>query len=164
MTIRQAGAEEAERVVDLYRMVIGQPYCTWNDRYPGIGEVNHDIETNNLFVCEEGDSLIGAISIVPENELDDVMNWAVSQNACEIARVVIKPGCQGKGYSRLLVQEIIRILQTERHCATIHLAVATVNVPAYRTYMSLGFKPVGEVDLYGHHFCLCEKVLMPMGK
>ena len=92
MTIRQAGAEEAERVVDLYRMVIGQPYCTWNDRYPGIGEVNHDIETNNLFVCEEGDSLIGAISIVPENELDDVMNWAVSQNAYEIARVVIKPG------------------------------------------------------------------------
>lgn len=164
MTVRLARVEEAERIVDLYRMVIGQPYCTWNDQYPGIEEVNHDIETNNLFVCEEGDSLIGAISIVPENELDDVMNWAVSQNACEIARVVIKPSCQGKGYSRLLVREIIRILQTERHCAAIHLAVATVNVLAYRTYMSMGFKPVGEVDLYGHHFCLCEKDLLPMGK
>lgn len=164
MVIRLARAEEAEGIVDLYRMVIGQPYCTWNDRYPGIEEVTHDIETRNLFVCEDMDALIGAISIVPENELDDVTNWAVSHHACEIARVVIKPSCQGKGYSRQLVREIIRILQTERHCASIHLAVATVNVPAYRTYMHLGFQPVGEVDLYGHHFCLCEKVLLPMEK
>lgn len=164
MTVRLARVEEAEHIVDLYRMVIGQPYCTWSSQYPGIVEVTHDIETDNLFVCEDGDALIGAISIVPENELDDVTNWAVSQNACEIARVVIKPSCQGKGYSRLLVREIIRMLQSERHCASIHLAVATVNVPAYRTYIHLGFQPVGEAELYGHNFCLCEKVLSPVGK
>ena len=164
MTVRLARVEEAERIADLYRMVIGQPYCTWSDQYPGIEEVTHDIETRNLFVCVQGDVLIGAISIVPENELDEVTTWVVSQNTCEIARVVIKPGCQGKGYSRVLVQEIIRILQTERHCAAIHLAVATVNVPAYRTYMNLGFKPVGEADLYGHHFCLCEKILFVHGE
>lgn len=161
MTVRLARAEEAERVVDLYRMVIGQPFCTWNDRYPGMEEVTHDIETDNLFVCEEGEALIGAISIVPENELDEVTAWAVSHDAREIARVVIEPGSQGKRLSRLLIREIIRILQTERGCAAIHLAVATVNVPAYRTYMRLGFQPVGEADLFGHHFCLCEKVLSP---
>lgn len=159
MRFRPANTEDAQCVVALYRMVTGQKYCTWNDLYPGISEVNHDIETNNLFVCEDGNSMIGAISIVPENELDDATKWTVSDNAHEIARVVIKPSCQGKGYSRYLVQEIIKVLETQRNCASIHLAVASVNVPAYKTYMNLGFKPVGEVDMYGNHFCLCEKVL-----
>ena len=177
---RQATSDDVSCIIALYRKVTGQRHCTWNDLYPGLSEVTHDLETSNLFVLEEDvegaqmepsttppfppplaaqGGVIGAISIVPENELDDVTNWAVSENAREIARVVIHPACQGKGYSGYLVRKAIEVLQTQRHCASIHLAVATVNVPAYKTYLRLGFVPVGEADLFGHHFCLCEKVL-----
>ncbi len=159
MLFRAAQPIDAHPIFTLYRSVVGQPCCVWNDQYPGMPEITHDIETGNLFVLEDGDSIMGAISIVPENEMDDLPYWMVRDNACEIARVVIHPEHQGKGYARLLVQEITRILQDERSCAAIHLSVATVNEPAYRTYRKLGFTTVGEKDMYGNHYHLCEKRL-----
>ncbi len=159
MRFRPAIPDDAHRVLELYHTVIGQAFCVWNEQYPGMSEITHDIETGNLFVLEEDDAIIGAISIVPENEMDDLPCWMRKDKACEIARVVINPDHQGKSLSRLLVQEIIRILEAERECGSIHLSVASVNVPAYRTYAKLGFLTVGEVDMYGNHYVLCEKVL-----
>lgn len=159
MLFRAAKPKDAHHIFPLYRSVVGQACCVWNDQYPGMPEISHDIETGNLFVLEDGGSIMGAISIVPENEMDDFPCWTVRNNACEIARVVIHPAHQGKGHARLLVREITRILQEDRQCAAIHLSVATVNVPAYRTYMNLGFTMVGEKDMYGNQYHLCEKRL-----
>lgn len=47
----------------------------WNDSYPSIAEIEHDLETKNMYVMTDDSKVIGAISVVPEYELDDFDCW-----------------------------------------------------------------------------------------
>ena len=107
---------------------------------------------------EKDKELIGAISIVPNNELDDCSCWKTRKNAREFARVVIRPDQQHKGLSVYLVEGIIHALQ-QQGASAIHIAVAKENIPAQKLYHKIGFCFCGEVDMYGHDFFLCERNL-----
>ena len=155
MIFRKAEKNEAEAVMSLYRAVTGTPFCTWDESYPGETEITEDLSAGTLFVLEEDRELIGAISIVPENELDDFDCWTVKENAKEFARVVLRPDHQGKGLSVHLVEGIINELQ-KQNVSAIHIAVAKDNIPAKKLYQKIGFYFLGEADMYGHRFFLCE--------
>ena len=158
MVFRKAGGNEAEDIVSLYRTAIGTPFCTWDELYPGETEVLNDLSSGTLYVLEEDAELIGAISIVPENEMDEFDCWKVKENAREFARVVVRPDNRRKGLSVCLVEGIIQEL-LQRHAAAIHIAVAKGNVPAQKLYRKTGFDFCGEADMYGHSYFLCEKIL-----
>lgn len=161
MTLRLATAQDVHEIYNLYESVKGKGFCVWNESYPGMEEINHDIETANLFILEDESNLIGAASIVPENELDGMQCWEIQENAAEIARVVINPKYQGKGFSQKLVTEIL-IKAKSRKFSAVHLSVASSNIPAYKNYHKIGFKTVGEADMYGGHYFLCEFVFTGM--
>ena len=156
MLFRKADKSEAKTILSLYQAVIGTPFCTWNELYPGEEEIWGDLSAGTLYVLEENGELIGAISIVPENELDELDCWKITDNVREFARVVLRPDCQQRGLSAYLVEGIIREL-TKQHVAAIHIAVAKVNTPAQKLYRKMGFDFCGEADLFGHSFFLCEK-------
>lgn len=158
MIFRNAERIETQTILDLYSCVKGLSFCNWNEQYPGIQEISHDIETSNLFVMIHNSQIIGAISIVPENELDYKLCWSVRKETNEIARVVIHPDYQGKGYSKQLVLNVLEKLR-ERGCRGVHLAVAAANIPARKTYSQIGFITVDECDMYDDHYFLCEKAL-----
>jgi len=158
MIFREAKRSEAETIINLYKAVIGTPFCTWDETYPGEAEITEDLSSGTLFVLEENQELIGAISIVPENEINDFDCWKVRENTREFARVVLRPDCQHKGLSVHLVEGVIRKLQ-KQGVAAVHIAVAKENLPAQRLYHNTGFEFCGEADLYGHSFFLCEKIL-----
>ena len=158
MVFRKARAEEAEAVMNLYRSVIGAPFCTWNESYPGETEITWDLSSGSLFVLEEGRELVGAISIVPENEIAHFSCWKLRENAREFARVVLRPDHQRKGLSARLVEGVIQELRRQG-AAAVHIAVAKENIPAQRLYRKMGFDFCGEAELYGHSFFLCEKEL-----
>ena len=158
MVFRKAQESEAETILALYRAVIGKPYCTWNEMYPGEYEIAEDLAAGSLYVLEEDHDLIGAISIVPNNELDDCDCWKIRENAREFARVVLRPDRQGKGLSACLVEGILQEMK-KQGTASVHLAVAKENIPAQRLYQKTGFDFCGEAELYGHIFYLCEKSL-----
>ena len=158
MPLRKAEKSEAEAVRALYQAVRGTPFCTWNESYPGETEIAGDLSAGTLYVLEEDRQIIGAISIVPENELDHCSCWSVKENAREFARVVIKPDQQHKGLSVYLVEGVIRELQRQG-AAAIHIAVAKENIPAQKLYRKTGFDFCGEADMYGHRFFLCEKII-----
>ncbi len=159
MIFRNATWNDAENVLLLYKSVLCMPFCTWNESYPGMEEIIEDLSAGTLYVLEENRELIGAVSIVPENELNDLNCWTVKQNAREFARVVIRPDHQRKGLSALLIEGIIKELQ-KRNAAAIHIAVAKSNLPAQRLYQKMGFTFCGEAELYGHNFFLCEKSML----
>lgn len=69
MLFRKAETCEAEAIRALYQAVIGTPFCTWDESYPGETEIAGDLSAGTLYVLEEDHQVIGAISIVPENEL-----------------------------------------------------------------------------------------------
>lgn len=156
MIFRKAETNETETVMALYHTVIGAPYCTWNESYPGTFEIEEDLSAGTLFVLENDSEIIGAISIVPENELDGFECWKIKENTREFARVVLRPDYQGKGLSVLLVENILQELK-QRQVAAVQIAVVKNNIPAQKLYRKTGFDFLGEAEMYGHSFFLCER-------
>lgn len=120
-------------------------------------EIEHDLETSNLYVMTDGSKVIGAISVVPENELDSFDCWSCKDGK-EIARVVIDKDYQGHGLSFEMMQNVESILRESGHKA-IHLSVVKSNIPAYKTYIKADFAIVGEAQMYGNDYYLMEKAI-----
>jgi len=158
MIFRKADTRDAKTVLALYRAVIGTPFCVWDESYPGEEEIQNDLASGTLYVLERDGEVIGAISIVPENETDDLDCWKVKENAREFARVVVRPDCQHQGLSFYLVDGIIQELK-KQHAAAIHIAVAKRNIPAQKLYRKMGFDFCGESEIFGSNYYLCEKIL-----
>lgn len=154
---RMATQEDTAQVLSLYESAKSGVFCVWNESYPSIAEIAHDLETKNLFVMTDGSKTIGAISVVPENELDDFACWSCKDSK-EIARVVIDKAYQGHGLSYEMVQNIAAILR-KNGCKAIHLSVAKTNIPAYKTYIKAGFAVVGEAQMYGNDYYLMERAI-----
>ena len=157
LNFRMARQGEEEQVLSLYESAKGCELCVWNDSYPTMTEIEHDLETKNLYVMTDCSKVIGAISVVPENELDCFDCWS-NKAGKEIARVVIDRAYQGQGLSFKMVQNIESILQ-KNGCKAIHLSVVKTNIPAYKTYIKAGFGVVGEAQMYGNDYYLMEKAI-----
>ncbi len=158
MVFRKAKKRDSEVIMNLYRSVVGSPFCTWNESYPSENETTGDLSSGSLYVLEQASELIGSISIVPKNEIDGFTCWKVKENVREFARVVLRPDYQKKGLSVYLVEGVIQELQKQGVDA-IHIAVAKDNIPAQKLYRKMGFDFLAEADMYGHSFYLCEKLL-----
>lgn len=157
MVFRKAVSAEAETVAQLYRSVLGSEFCVWNEEYPTLEDARHDLQAGNLYVLADGGSIVGALSVVEENELDELPGWSGGK-AKEIARVVIGLPFRGKGLAGRMVREIVALLR-ESGSRAVHLSVAKQNLPAYQTYCREGFSVVGEAELYGGEYYLMEKML-----
>ena len=152
---RRARGDEADAILALYESVKGSEFCVWNEYYPCADEIAHDLETDNLFVLVSDGTIIGTVSIVPENELDTFACWTSTENAAEFARVAIAPAYQGNELARLLVQNVLAVMK-ERGTENVHISVAKKNLPAKRMYAHLGFRTVGSVEMRGNSYDLCE--------
>lgn len=157
MIFRQAQQQDLSQIHALYRSLVGRPYCTWDETYPDWIEINEDYENGGLYVMAEGAEIVGAISIVSKNELDELPFWR-SSGAKEIARVAVAPGQQRKGIASQMTAAAIRTLKAQGIPA-IHLLVAKGNPPAQQVYRKNGFAFLGECFQFGHDFFACEKIL-----
>lgn len=157
-TLELAKKEELTDVKTLYSSVINTPYCIWNEEYPSDFEIDLDYKSDKLFVLKYNEQIIGAASIVPENEMDDIDCWTEVNNSCEIARIVIHKDYQGKGLAKILVSLLIEEIKILKY-KSIHLAVHVDHIPAYKTYTGLGFKMVGSTFMYGHNYKLLELLI-----
>ena len=99
MIFRKAEQQDLGAVYQLYRSLVGSPMCTWGENYPGWIQINEDFQHGGLYVMEDAGIIVGAISLVPENELDGLPFWNCRQ-AKEIARVAVAPGQGGALHTR----------------------------------------------------------------
>jgi len=148
---------EKEEILKLYSSVIGTPFCVWNENYPSMLEIDNDIKNGYLFVEKENDEIIGAISITPENEYNELNVWK-NRNAREISRVVVSPLHRGKSIAYNMVLEVEKIVKDLGFEAT-HLLVAKKNIPAFKTYMKANYTVVGETFMYDNEYFAIEKIL-----
>ena len=156
--LRPARKEELPEILQLYRSVIGKSGCTWDVFYPNEATLQEDFETENLYVLCNGTHMIGAGSVVPENELEDLVFWEISEKAREIARIVIAPAHQGKGYGKQLVSKLCKKLGHDGYSA-VHLLAATQNPAACSLYARVGFRRKGACHRYDHDYYAYEKKL-----
>ncbi len=162
MVFRQAGQYDAKTVSALYSAVKGTEFCVWDESYPGEEEIKNDLAAGCLYVLEDEGDVIGAVSIVPENETDGFGCWKVRENAREFARVVIRPDRQSEGLSYHLIDGVLKELRA-RNAAAAHISVARSNLPARKLYAKAGFEIRGEADIFGGSYYLCELILGPEG-
>lgn len=159
MEFRKANENELGEILGLYKSMIGSEFCFWNEYYPGEEEIEHDFAAGGLYVLAEKGQIIGAASIISENEMSDYPFWKVADGAeRELARVVIAREFQGKGLASELVKAAIDALQ-KQGCTAVHLAVDPTNIPANRLYARLGFQKTGEAEMYNKLYYLLEKNL-----
>ena len=156
--LNAATREDLPQILKLYRSVVGTKGCTWDAFYPNEATLLEDFEAGQLFVLWKDEQMLGAGSIVLENELDDLAHWAFPEKARELARIVIAPKFQNCGYGRLLVQKLCdRLAQTG--CRAVHLLVAQENTFAQRMYQTIGFQNRGTCHRYEIDFFVYEKEL-----
>ena len=155
--IRKANICDKAAVLSLYDAVKGAEFCTWNEYYPTELEFDTDLAADCLLVLEQDGKIIGAASAVTQNELDEAALWKCT-DAREIARIAIAPEMQGRGLSKMLVAKLLAEL-AKNGARAVHLSVAKKNIPAQSCYKSLGFETVGECEMYGNSYFLCEKEL-----
>lgn len=158
LTLRNALPTEGDAVLSLYRSVLGEEFCVWNEYYPSRLEIDADLASEGLFVLCQGERILGAVSLVPENELDDCPGWTVTEGAREIARVVIAGDARGRGLGGAMVSLLLERLR-QNGVPAVHLSAAVKNIPALRTYEKLGFRTAGRAALYGGDYFLLEKDL-----
>lgn len=158
MTFRKAKLNEGKEILALYHSVLGSEFTTWSEEYPSMETIEGDCAAGTLYVMEEGGKIIGAISIEPENMLDELPCWQYRSGAREVGRVVVAEAYRGRGIARKMLGEVEKIFQ-QSGCRAVHLLVACQNKPAIRTYEKAGYKFYDKHDLYGHTFYACEKML-----
>lgn len=157
MTFRKAEKADLPQVGALYTAAIGTEGCTWNRDYPGEMELQGDFAAGCLYVLTEGAEIIGAASVIPENELDGLDCWEVTDGGQrEIARVVIAAGYRGRGLAEHMLRQLFALLEAGG-CSAVRLAVACGNGAAMRTYEKLDFAFLREHEMYGNRYWLCEK-------
>lgn len=156
--LRPAKKEELPEILKLYRSVIGKPGCNWSVTYPNEITLHEDFSSGNLYVLCKGKQMVGAGSIVPQNELDDLTCWYFHQDTREIARIVIKPEYQGKGYGIHLIRKLCHRLE-KMDCQAVHLLVSTENHHALNLYRQTGFRNKGQCHRYGHDYYAYERKL-----
>ena len=159
MQFRKALASDLEAVANLYKSAIGRPGCVWNEEYPTVEDATNDLKNSNLYVLDFDSIIIGAVSVLGENEWNECADWQVTDGSQrEIARVVVSEAHKGKGYAVQMLDALFAHL-AEEGCRAIHLTVAKANPAAMHTYKKLGFVFLAEAFMYGHDYWLCEKVL-----
>ncbi|NLD87152.1 MAG: GNAT family N-acetyltransferase [Clostridiales bacterium] len=156
--LRLANTGEREEILSLYRSVMGTKFCTWNEDYPSMEEIDNDIENNCLYVMTSEGRIIASISIVPERELDELQVWSEREDAAELARLVVNRDCQGKGLAFRMLSEMEELLR-EKGTKTVHLLAAKQNIPAVKTYLKADYEIKGEVNIYGNSYFAMEKIL-----
>lgn len=153
-----AKKKDLRQVMALYRSVIGKPGCNWSISYPNDATLHEDFSSGNLYVLKKRRKLIGAASIVPKNELDDLQLWYYRENVREIARIIIAPEHQGKGHGKYMIRKLCQRLR-RKGCRTIHLLVSTENNRAKNLYREIGFFSRGPVHRYDHDYYAYERKL-----
>ena len=90
MILRKANSGELSEIVGLYRSAIGTEGCVWNENYPTEEDALIDLACGGLYVLLDGGEIVGAVSVLGENELEELDCWTVRDgNHREIVRVVV---------------------------------------------------------------------------
>lgn len=156
--LRTARNDDLPEILKMYRSVIGKNGCHWTVAYPNEPTLQEDFQSGNLYVLWRGSKMIGVGSIVANNELDDLDCWHHRKNAGEIARIVIKPEYQSKGFGKHLVKKLCYKLNEKGYNA-VHILVSTKNHHALNLYRETKFYCKGECQRYDHSYYAFERKL-----
>lgn len=159
-TIELASPQDADAIWALYRSLLGSPYGTWDEDYPTREIVEEDLANNDVLLLRLPEGGIGAAIVVEKSkefEADvpwypDVTRW------CALGRLGVAHGLQGWGIARRMLTEAMARAKAEGYKA-VRFLVGAHNVPALRSYATLGFEVCGQTRMWDEDWLCYEKRL-----
>ncbi len=150
---------DAEQIAENYRSLIGEPGCTWDEHYPTVDYVRRDIEKGCMFKAVSGGRIIGSAYCGDYEEREVLPCFGAAEGLGEFGRVGVIKEFQRTGIAEKLLRELLKSAP-ERGYDRIALLVGRQNQRAAALYEKLGFKRVGESELYDTEwYCYLCKLL-----
>lgn len=156
MQIVMATSEDSAEILALYRtMLYGA--ADWNEFYPDEETIADDISKDSLFVIKnENDEIIAAISIDKDDEVDALPCWDKAlQPSGEFSRICVRKDMQNQGIARKMIDFVFERLKNEGK-RSVHILVKTGHTVALALYKKVGFKEVGECNMFDKDFVCME--------
>jgi ribosomal protein S18 acetylase RimI-like enzyme len=158
---REACNADLDAVIALYRSCTAYSPThgndNWSEEYPSREFAEEDLTNHGLFVLESGGEIIAAISLVPEDDWDELPVWQ-GDASCNLSRLGIKPQLQKLHLAERMMEEISRVARARGFRSTRHGSLIT-NVASNRLYERMGYQNRGKVSMYGHDFWCFERIL-----
>lgn len=161
LLFREAVPSDLDAVMALYRactaVAPSHGNDSWDENYPCREFAEEDVRNHGLFVLEQEGEIIGAVSLVPHDDWDEVPVWTV-EPACSLSRLAILPAMQGRHLAQRLLEEVSAVAKARGYAATRHGSLPT-NLPANRLYDRMGYVERGTAFLFGHEYRCLERIL-----
>lgn len=158
----RASHADVEKIDALYHAVkkLGRENGTtdWDDDYPNRDFIEDDIKNGFSFVLRNDDEVLAAVSLLPEDDLDECSIQWTPKKACVLARLCVKPALQGRHLGECVMRLVSDEAKRQGYEATRHLA-AVANPASIRLYERMGYKRLGTVHLYDTEFYAYEMIL-----
>ena len=157
MQIMNATEEDKDELLALYHAMIGGP-CEWSETYPDENTIAFDLKNEDLFVMKnDAGEIIATISIDHDDAVESLTCWHEDQAPSgELSRLCVRKDMQGQGIAKQMMNYAGDVLKN-RGMKGIHILVREGHVVALSTYAKIGFRTVGECDLFDKHFICMEK-------
>ena len=159
LELRPARREELAFVMQMYNDARSFEGCAWDDDYPDEDILNDDFFSDRLYVLVLKNQIIGAISVLFDENLEEFECWKIqSARSVEFARVVISKEYVGQGYGTQMVSETLELLKRMEY-DSVRILVSPSNPSAIAVYKKLGFDFLRVESFPYGDFWLCEKGL-----
>jgi RimJ/RimL family protein N-acetyltransferase len=134
--LKLATHQDFEVIYALYMDVHNNPFLLYD---PMEKEIFRPIYTDLIdkkikYVLEVTDSIVGMCKLIPQTYRNSHVLY--------LGGVAIAKNATGKGYGRLLMQDVIAFAK-QQHYKRIELTVATHNIAAIHLYQKMGFVQEG---------------------
>lgn len=158
-----ATGADAQEVLALYRAATAAAKATgnshWDENYPSEETIRADLAGDFLYIWREDGRIVAAITLMHPCDLDGRgIAWTSAERAVEACRFCLSPDVQGRGRAREYFLGAIEKLR-ELGVQSMRYLCAKDNPAAYRTYVVLGHRVVGETDWEGVDYYAFEVMI-----
>lgn len=151
-----ASSEDKSGILALYKSMLYGP-ADWDENYPNEETIAFDLSRDALFVVKNAsDEVIAAISIDKDDEVDALPCWDRSlAPSGEFSRVCVRRDMQHQGIAREMILHVFDVMRKDGKKGA-HILVRTGHEAAFALYGKLGFRKVGECNMFGKDFICME--------
>ena len=133
----------------------------WQDGYPNLEVVKKDIEKEAGYVLTEGETIIGYIAVLINDEPEYAKlegEWLTNDDFVLFHRVAIAENYLGKGLAKMMINHI-EDFAVENNIKSIKADTNFDNDAMLNIFEKLGYKYCGQVHFRGNPRRAFEKVL-----
>ena len=153
--ISHAKETDKNEILELYRSLLHGP-AGWDENYPGAETIDYDLSRDALYIMKNEDKeIIAAISADLDDAVEALTCWSSDlAPGAELSRLAIRKDMQNQGLSKQMMKYAFDELR-KANKKSVHILVMKVHAMALHSYETLGFRIVGECNLYNHdYYCM----------